>query len=282
MASADQTIREDGKVYQPYRKPTPDLDEASEVRRKPVPQWHQDIQSSPNPRQDFASPVSPFSTRFQSFGSQYFPIAPNPSVHPVDQGVRPEPFTAESFRSTNSLNSSFSTETYNSDARLLGTPSAGNTPKFPPPNLGYHSTPAPPSRILSWWNPVWQMYVMFVLGVAGALSHHFFYDSLAGTEAHDQLGMLRYGAAIAYFTKAMLVASLLLAFRQQIWATFRRKSLTIDAVDGLFAVTEDFSAMLNLEVLKQAKVALFLASIIWCVKIPSNHLPVTVTLTGIC
>jgi hypothetical protein len=75
--------------------------------------------------------------------------------------------------------------------------------------------------------------------------------------------MLRYGVTLAYLTKASLMASVVLAFRQQIWATFRSKLLSITAVDSLFAVMEDLSAIFNLEVFQRAKVAMFLAVVVW-------------------
>jgi hypothetical protein len=110
---------------------------------------------------------------------------------------------------------------------------------------------------------MWMMYILFAFGVVGAISHHAFYASLAGSEANNQLLMLRYGTALAYLTKASFMASVVLAFRQQIWATFRRKLLSITAVDSLFAVMEDLSVMFNLEIFQQAKVAMFLAVVFW-------------------
>jgi hypothetical protein len=109
------------------------------------------------------------------------------------------------------------------------------------------------------------MYFFLALGIAAAFSHHFFYASLAGREAKNQLTMLRYGAALAYVTKASLIASVVLAYRQQIWATFRRKTLAVTTVDSLFAATEDVAAMFNLEVLLKAKVAMFMVAIVWYV-----------------
>jgi len=110
---------------------------------------------------------------------------------------------------------------------------------------------------------MWMMYILFAFGVVGAISHHAFYNSLAGSEANNQLLMLRYGTALAYLTKASLMAFVILAFRQQIWATFRRKILSVTAVDSLFAVMEDLSVMFNLEIFQQAKVAMFLAVVFW-------------------
>lgn len=107
------------------------------------------------------------------------------------------------------------------------------------------------------------MYILFALGVVGAISHHAFYTSVAGSESNNQLHMLRYGAALAYLTKSSLVASIIIAFRQRIWATFRQKLLSMNAVDSLFAVMEDLSAVFNLEVFQHATVAVFLAIIVW-------------------
>jgi hypothetical protein len=107
------------------------------------------------------------------------------------------------------------------------------------------------------------MYVLFALGIAGAISHHAFYASLSGAEAQDQLLMLRYGAVLAYLTKACLVSSAVWAFRQQIWATFQRKLISIAGIDSLFAAMEDPSEAVNLELLRKAKVAVFLAAVVW-------------------
>jgi hypothetical protein len=113
------------------------------------------------------------------------------------------------------------------------------------------------------WNPSWKMYLMFTAGVAGAIFHHSFYKSLAGKEVVDQLQMLRYGGALAYMTKANLVASIIVAFRQQIWATVQRKALSVSAIDGLFAATEDFTAIFKGELFFKAKIAMFLVSLVW-------------------
>ncbi|KAG9230672.1 hypothetical protein BJ875DRAFT_384657 [Amylocarpus encephaloides] len=110
---------------------------------------------------------------------------------------------------------------------------------------------------------MWSIYIFFFLGVVAAISHHAFYMSLDGTEAKQQLVMLRYGGVLSYVSKASFMASIVLSFRQQIWATFRRNLLSIDAIDSLFAVMEDPTAMLNLEVFKNAKVAMFLAIAVW-------------------
>lgn len=107
------------------------------------------------------------------------------------------------------------------------------------------------------------MYVCYAAGIIGSIAHHSFYAGLDGKEAHDQLKMLRFGSAFAYFAKASFVASVILAYRQQIWATFRRSQLKISTIDYMFAAADDLSAMFSLDFLKTAKVAIALAFLIW-------------------
>ncbi|EMR63217.1 hypothetical protein UCREL1_9843 [Eutypa lata UCREL1] len=85
--------------------------------------------------------------------------------------------------------------------------------------------------------------------------------------------MLRYGSVFAFATKACLVSAVIVAYRQRIWTTVRSKMLSVAALDSLFAATEDFWALWNLEVYKQAKVAIALAILVWLA-------PLVIILTG--
>ncbi|KAF9880521.1 hypothetical protein CkaCkLH20_01563 [Colletotrichum karsti] len=151
-----------------------------------------------------------------------------------------------------------------SHSALLGSP-----PWQPPPptNRQASYTYHPPGHIAfynKYWHPSWNMYFFLFAGVAFALGHHFFYQGLHGIEAKEQLRMLRYGAALAFLSKASLASAVILAFRQRVWMTVRRKMLTLAAVDSLFAAAEDMSAIFNFEVFKQARVAMVLALYVWC------------------
>ena len=44
---------------------------------------------------------------------------------------------------------------------------------------------------------------------------------------------------MAVFTKATLVGSVVIAYRQRIWSTFRRKTMSMGAIDSLFAIADD-------------------------------------------
>jgi hypothetical protein len=115
---------------------------------------------------------------------------------------------------------------------------------------------------IHWW-PIVGMVGLFILGVMGAISHHAFYLSLDGQQATDQLTKIRYGTAWAFFTKMTLVGSVVIAYRQRIWYTLRRRAMTLGAIDGLFAAVEDPVAFCNWEMIKNAKVASLMALATW-------------------
>lgn len=85
---------------------------------------------------------------------------------------------------------------------------------------------------IHWWTP-FCLISLFVLGVLGACVHHGFYLSLDGKEVKDQLWMVRVGTGMAFFVKMCLVGTVVLAYKQRIWYSMRRKSMTVGAIDGL-------------------------------------------------
>jgi len=107
------------------------------------------------------------------------------------------------------------------------------------------------------------MYAFFFFGVLLAIGHHIFYRTLAGRDASNQLQMLRYGTVLAYFTKASLAGSIIIAYRQRLWLTMRHKTLYVSTIDGLFEAVEDLSALFNLEIWTRAKVAGLMVLFVW-------------------
>ncbi|KAK2736029.1 hypothetical protein CKAH01_07783 [Colletotrichum kahawae] len=105
------------------------------------------------------------------------------------------------------------------------------------------------------WSPTWNIYLFCIIGIGFAIGHHAFYASLEGKIVHgdDQLIMLRYGTALAFAAKASFVASVMSAFREQIWATMRSKLLAIATLDDMFAAHETPFSLMNVEFLTNAK-----------------------------
>lgn len=129
---------------------------------------------------------------------------------------------------------------------------------------------------IHWFLPS-SMVGLLLLGFLGAVAHHLFYQSLNGKVAKDQLMMVRIGTALAFFTKAMLVGSVIIAYRQRIWDTMRRKPLTLKGIDGLFAVVEDPTHFFTLEMYKKAKLATTMAIITWIIPLASVLSPAALT-----
>lgn len=160
----------------------------------------------------------------------------------------------------------------NSNTLLLSSPPAdyrgappGYRPVAEPSEVPF--TPTPPSRLTlyqKYWKPHYNMFFLLIVGVLFAVGHHIFYLSLDGKEATNQMRLLRYGAALSFLSKASLAAATVTAYRQRVWMTVRRKVLTVAAVDGLFAATEDLTALLNFELFKEAKLAMILVIYVWC------------------
>ena len=212
------------------------------------------------------SPASPYSRTLprKPVSGQYSPV---PGQESNDAFSRPKPVSIVSYESAVSQESAYTTRSHNAETRLLDHAGGDESEPYQQSHIP-RQPPGPPranavSRFLKWVNPVWSMFLFYALGIIAAISHHAFYKSLQGKEANDQLKMLRYGGIFAYLTKANFVAAVLLAYRQQIWATFRRRDLSIGAIDCLFAAADDLSAMFNLEFVRVAKSAFALAGLIW-------------------
>ncbi|KAK3378625.1 hypothetical protein B0T24DRAFT_609418 [Lasiosphaeria ovina] len=107
------------------------------------------------------------------------------------------------------------------------------------------------------------MYLLFMLGVAFAIAHHVYYNSLDGKPASDQLQMLRYGTLLAFAAKAGLCAAVVIAFEQRVWTTVRKRLMTVAALDSLFSAPNDLASLWNWELAKSARTAVSLAVFIW-------------------
>jgi hypothetical protein len=123
---------------------------------------------------------------------------------------------------------------------------------------------------LAQWHIYWTtpalIVSLFLAGFAAAVGHHLFYLHLDGQRATEQLMMVRYGTALAFFVKSALVGTVIMCNRQRIWYTFRRKAMTINGIDGLFSATEDPTQFfLNWEMIRNGKLATFMAACTWYV-----------------
>ena len=172
-------------------------------------------------------------------GGQYVPIQ--------GRNESPRPSVRSGRDSTYTLNSLYQSKQVDADTQALVDRRAGEIAQW-------HIHWTTPAIIAS----------LFVAGVAAAVGHHFFYTKLNGQPATEQLKMIRYGTALAFFVKSTLVGTSIMCNRQRIWRTFRRKAMTIDGIDGLFSAPEDPTQFfINGEMWKNGKLATFMALCCW-------------------
>jgi hypothetical protein len=220
-----------------------------------------------SPEGDYGWPTSPaqastttYTSRRKAVGSgrQYAPVSLSDVTDYESQRQRPGYIRNIS---------SSSLQSAQSEDALLGDPRSFGRQQSLPPSPGSRKCCSclsmPPPSQWKWLSSSWTMYCLLFLGIAGAVSHHAYYDHLNGQPARNQNTMLRYGTALAYITKASLVAAIIFGLKQQIWATFRRKNIQVSTIDSLFAAVDDPSALLNLEMVTKAKIAFALAILVW-------------------
>ena len=141
---------------------------------------------------------------------------------PLGRSESPGPGVKSAGDSVYTVNSLYQNKTVDADTQALVDRRAGELAQW-----GVH-----------WTTPALIAF-LFLAGVAAAVGHHFFYASLDGKPATQQLKMVRYGTALAFFVKSTLVGTTIICNRQRIWRTFRTRAMTINGIDGLFSAAED-------------------------------------------
>lgn len=133
-----------------------------------------------------------------------------------------------------------------------------------PPNAPLQSNRNSSSWGIDWLVPT-QMVALLVIGTLLAVGHHLFYSSLAGHPVGkiSQTWAIRYGTAFTFLVKASLVSAVSTAYTQHIWVMFRKKSMSIGALDATLSATRDPFSFLSLEMLNRVKIGTALALIIW-------------------
>jgi hypothetical protein len=137
-------------------------------------------------------------------------------------------------------------------------------------NDGFRDTPhinenAPLNQQFGWQTPAT---VPALLSVAAGfvLGQHFYYQSLKDTvvlSEDQQSWSIRLGTGAAVLTKTALVALIRIAAVQRIWATLRRKAMTLRGIDGMFGIMGDPTCIFSSELLGHAKVLMLFAVVSW-------------------
>ena len=114
------------------------------------------------------------------------------------------------------------------------------------------ATPTPAEKKYIRWGVTWKTPLLMVLwtlaGFGWAVGHHLYFRSLDGTKAgssSQQHWAVNFGTALAFLVVASLRAACDIVYQQYIWTLFKRKSLSLDALDKLFSATADPTALVS-------------------------------------
>lgn len=127
------------------------------------------------------------------------------------------------------------------------------------------------------WKTPSAIVASLLCGVAFALGHHFWYLSLAGTEAptgnynfataslSKQQLHLAVGTALAFLVKSSLVAAISTAYLQFVWRTAETSSggTAINVLDTLFAALQNAFALFKLHIWYRYPLIFLLCAIAW-------------------
>lgn len=95
-----------------------------------------------------------------------------------------------------------------------------------------------------------------------AIGHHLHYASLdaslAGSSSRQQWA-IKVGTVLAYAVVSLFATTVGAAYDQYFWKLFKRNSYSLNGLDDLFALKSMPTDFLNVELLGQAKLAVFLA-----------------------
>ena len=135
----------------------------------------------------------------------------------------------------------------------------------------YPPTPQPTTNFVRWgvaWQAPTFMVTCATAGLALAIGHHFYYQSLHGTAAGSSMRQqwaIKLGTAFSVIVLVLFKTTYDTAYHQYVWTLFKRRAYTLDALDKLFALTSSLVGFTSWEVISRAKLAVLLALTSWCV-----------------
>jgi hypothetical protein len=125
------------------------------------------------------------------------------------------------------------------------------------------------------------MLATFASGIAFAIGHHFFYQSLDGTPVNsttfDQQINIGIGTAFAFLVRALLVVAVGVAFVQVLWRSLLNERIAVSRIDSMSQLLTSLFALCNFKTLWQYPVLAVLATISWTLPIAMIIPPATLS-----
>jgi hypothetical protein len=110
-----------------------------------------------------------------------------------------------------------------------------------------------------------QVCTLLILGIAFALTHHFYYASLDGHPVTEtpQEWAIRIGTGLAVLAKACLAASAAMSYQQHYWRVLRTRPISIRGIDGIMGLLSNPANFFSWEVLRNSWTSAAIALLIW-------------------
>ena len=135
------------------------------------------------------------------------------------------------------------------------------------------------------WRVPTVIILAFVAGLAFALGHHAFYDSLDEQPVDGHLFTqqinLAVGQAFAFLVRASLVISIGASYWQVFWGTALHGSLAVSQVDALAGMLGSILDLLNFKASATRPILLALAFLSWMVPLASILPPATLSVQSV-
>ncbi|CAG8909080.1 unnamed protein product [Penicillium egyptiacum] len=160
-----------------------------------------------------------------------------------------------------------------------------HTPEQKSANETTYASPPRGENTPAAWGVGWQcptlMVVSVVCGAMISVGHHFYYRSLDNTlvnSVDQQTWAIRIGTGFAFLNKTFLASAVGIAAAQEIWATLRRKSVKLSAIDGMFDILTNPISFLIPDLWMYAKTLTLLAIISWLIPLAAVVTPATLSI----
>lgn len=128
------------------------------------------------------------------------------------------------------------------------------------------------------------MVLLFILGTGSAAAHHFYYRTLHDTaagSANRQQWVIQIGTGLAFLSNSALASVVAISRTQWVWATLRKRFISVAGIDALFGVTLDPTYFKNLDMIRRAKLATLMAILIWIFPITAILTPGTISVRNV-
>lgn len=126
--------------------------------------------------------------------------------------------------------------------------------------------------------------LLFILGASSAVAHHFYYRTLNDTAAggaNRQQWVIQIGTGLAFLSHSALASVIGISRTQWVWATLRKRFISVAGIDALFGVTLDPTYFKNLDMIRRAKLATLMAVLIWVFPITAILTPGTISVRNV-